>query len=151
MEKQLVDQDALLKKANDRNRAELAAVASRLLDQVSSHIDAIQKNVLDAMQTTTVLARVDSRLDDQQKLLHGLETRSQNISQLDAQNKVLADQVTKFNQALVDFRQVLNGLGERVVQQDQAVKHLAASLEQDTAALGVRTRCWPEKSRPTTR
>ncbi|HAP41374.1 MAG TPA: tol-pal system protein YbgF [Nitrospira sp.] len=140
MEKQLVDQDALLKGERDRNRAELAAVTSRL-DQVSSHIDAIQKNVLDAMQkTTTVLAqKVDSRLDDQQKLLHGLETRSQNISQLDAQNKVLADQVTKFNQALVDFRQVLNGLGERVVQQDQAVKHLAASLEQDTAALGKRT------------
>lgn len=140
VEKQLVDQDALLKGERDRNRAELAAVTSRL-DQVSSHIDAIQKNVLDAMQkTTTVLAqKVDSRLDDQQKLLHGLETRSQNISQLDAQNKVLADQVTKFNQALVDFRQVLNGLGERVVQQDQAVKHLAASLEQDTAALGKRT------------
>lgn len=140
VEKQLVDQDALLKGERDRNRAELAAVTSRL-DQVSSHIDAIQKNVLDAMQkTTTVLAqKVDSRLEDQQKLLHGLETRSQNISQLDAQNKVLADQVTKFNQALVDFRQVLNGLGERVVQQDQAVKHLAASLEQDTAALGKRT------------
>ncbi|MBA5875583.1 MAG: tol-pal system protein YbgF [Nitrospira sp. CR1.2] len=140
VEKQLVDQDALLKGERERNRAELAAVTSRL-DQVSSHIDAIQKNVLDAMQkTTTVLAqKVDSRLDDQQKLLHGLESRSQNISQLDAQNKVLADQVTKFNQALVDFRQVLNSLGERVVQQDQTVKHLAASLEQDTAALGKRT------------
>ena len=140
VEKQLVDQDALLKGERDRSRAELAAVTSRL-DQVTSHIDAIQKNVLDAMQkTTTVLAqKVDSRLDDQQKLLHGLETRSQNVAQLDAQNKVLADQVTKFNQALVDFKQALNGLGERVVQQDQAVKHLAASLEQDTAALGKRT------------
>lgn len=140
VEKQLVDQDALIKGERDRTRAELAAVSSRL-DQVTNHIDAIQKNVLDAMQkTTTVLAqKVDSRLDDQQKLLHGLETRSQNISQLDAQNKVLADQVTKFNQALIEFKQVLNGLGERVVQQDQAVKHLAASLEQDTAALGKRT------------
>jgi hypothetical protein len=46
------------------------------LEQVTAHIDAIQKNVLDAMQkTTTVLAqKVDSRLDDQQKVLHGLET-----------------------------------------------------------------------------
>ncbi|MBS0171616.1 MAG: tol-pal system protein YbgF [Nitrospira sp.] len=140
VEKQLVDQDALLKGERDRSRAELAAVTSRL-DQVTSHIDAIQKNVLDSMQkTTTVLAqKVDSRLEEQQKALHGLETRSQNITQLDAQNKVLADQVTKFNQALVDFRQALNGLGERVVQQDQAVKHLAASLEQDTAAWGKRT------------
>ena len=140
VEKQLVDQDALLKGERERSRAELAAVTSRL-DQVTSHIDAIQKNVLDAMQkTTTVLAqKVDSRLDDQQKVLHGLETRSQNIAQLDAQNKVLADQVTKFNQALVDFKQALGSLGERVVQQDQTVKHLAATLEQDTAALGKRT------------
>lgn len=140
VEKQLVDQDALLKGERDRNRAELAAVTSRL-DQVTAHIDAIQKNVLDAMQkTTTVLAqKVDSRLDDQQKVLHGLEVRSQNVAQLDSQNKVLADQVSKFNQALVDFKQALGNLGERVVQQDQTVKHLAAALEQDTVALAKRT------------
>lgn len=140
VEKQLVDQDALLKGERDRNRAELAAVTSRL-DQVTAHIDAIQKNVLDAMQkTTTVLAqKVDSRLDDQQKVLHGLEVRSQNVAQLDSQNKVLADQVSKFNQALVDFKQALGNLGERVVQQDQTVKHLAAALEQDTVALTKRT------------
>lgn len=140
VEKQLVDQDALLKGERDRNRAEFAAVTARL-DQVTAHMDAIQKNVLDAMQkTTTVLAqKVDSRLDDQQKVLHGLETRSQNVAQLDSQNKVLADQVSKLNQALVDFRQALGNLGERVVQQDQAVKHLAASLEQDTVALNKRT------------
>ncbi len=140
VEKQLVDQDALLKGERDRNRAEFAAVTARL-DQVTAHMDAIQKNVLDAMQkTTTVLAqKVDSRLDDQQKVLHGLETRSQNVAQLDSQNKVLADQVSKLNQALVDFKQALGNLGERVVQQDQAVKHLASSLEQDTVALHKRT------------
>lgn len=140
VEKQLVDQDALLKGERDRNRSELAAVTARL-DQVTSHIDAIQKNVLDAMQkTTTGLAqKVDSRLEEQQKLLHGLDVRSQNVAQLDTQNKVLADQVTKFNQALVDFKQALGNLGERVVQQDQTVKHLAASLEQDTTTLSKRT------------
>lgn len=140
VEKQLVDQDALLKGERDRSRAELAAVTARL-DQVTTHLDAIQKNMLDAVQkTTTGLAqKVDSRLDEQQKLLHGLDVRSQNVAQLDTQNKVLADQVSKFNQALVDFKQVLGNLGERVVQQDQAVKHLAASLDQDTAALSRRT------------
>ncbi|MGC3974645.1 MAG: tol-pal system protein YbgF [Nitrospira sp.] len=140
VEKQLVDQDAMLKGERDRNRAELSAVTARL-DQINSHIEAIQKNVLDAMQkTTTGLAqKVDSRLDEQQKLLHGLETRSQNVAQLDAQNRVLGDQVAKFNQALVDFRQALGSLGERVVQQDQTVKHLAATLEQDAAALNRRT------------
>lgn len=140
VEKQLVDQDAMLKGERERNRAELSAVTARL-DQINSHIEAIQKNVLDSMQkTTTGLAqKVDSRLDEQQKLLHGLETRSQNVAQLDAQNKVLGDQVTRFNQALVDFKQALGSLGERVVQQDQTVKHLAATLEQDTAALSKRT------------
>ena len=140
VEKQLVDQDAMLKGERDRSRAELSAVTARL-EQVNSHIDAIQKNVLDAMQkTTTGLAqKVDSRLDDQQKLLHGLETRSQNVAQLDAQNKVLGDQVTRFNQALVDFKQALTNLGDRVVQQDQTVKHLAASVEQDTTAISRRT------------
>ena len=140
VEKQLVDQDALLKGERDRSRSELAAVTARL-DQVAARTDAMQKNVLEAMQkTTTVLAqKVDSRLDEQQKALHGLETRSQNVAQLDSQNKVLADQVSRFNQALVDFKQALGNLGERVVQQDQAVKNLAASLEQDTAALGKRT------------
>ena len=39
----------------------------------------------------------------------------------------------------MDFKQVLNGLGERVVQQDQTLKHLAASVEQDTTALSRRT------------
>lgn len=140
VEKQLVDQDAMLKGERERSRAELSAVTARL-EQVNSHIEAIQKNVLDSMQkTTTGLAqKVDSRLDEQQKLLHGLETRSQNITQLDAQNKALGDQVTRFNQALVDFKQALGSLGERVVQQDQTVKHLAATLEQDTAMLSKRT------------
>ncbi len=140
VEKQLVDQDAMLKGERDRSRAELSAVTARL-EQLNSHIDAIQKNVLDAMQkgTTGLAQKVDSRLDEQQKMLHGLETRSQNVAQLDAQNKVLGDQVTRFNQVLVDFKQALGSLGERVVQQDQTVKHLAASLEQDTAALSKRT------------
>jgi len=139
-EKQLVDQDALLKGERDRSRAEVAAATTRL-DQVTTHIDVIQKSMLEAVQkTTSALAqKVDSRLDEQQKLLHALETRSHNVSQLDAQNKVLADQISKFNQALVDFRQALGSLGERVVQQDQTVKHLAASVEQDTAALSRRT------------
>lgn len=143
VEKQLVDQDASLKGERDRSRSELAAATARV-DQVAAHIDAIQKNMLDAVQkTTTALAqKVDSRLDEQQKLLQALEGRSHNVTQLDAQNKVLADQVSKFNQALVEFKQALSGLGERVVQQDQAVKHLAAStasVEQEAAALSKRT------------
>jgi len=147
VEKQLVDQDAMLKGERDRSRSELAAATARM-DQVAAHIDAVQKNMLDAVQkTTTGLAqKIDARLDDQQKrleeqqkLAHALETRSHSVAQLDAQNKTLADQVSKLNQALVDFKQALGSLGERVVQQDQTVKHLAASVDQDTTALSRRT------------
>ena len=104
--------------------------------------------MLDAVQKTTagLAQKIDSRLDDQQKrldeqqkLAHALETRSHNVAQLDAQNKTLAEQVSKLNQALVDFKQALGSLGERVVQQDQTVKHLAASVEQDTTAISRRT------------
>ena len=147
VEKQLVDQDAMLKGERDRSRSELAATTSRM-DQVAAHIDAVQKNLLDAVQkTTTGLAqKIDSRLDEQQKrldeqqkLAHALETRSHNVAQLDAQNKTLGDQVSKLNQALVDFKQALGSLGERVAQQDQTVKHLAASVEQDTTTISRRT------------
>ena len=149
VEKQLVDQDAMLKGERDRSRSELAATTSRM-DQVAAHIDAVQKNLLDAVQkTTTGLAqKIDSRLDDQQKrldeqqkLAHALETRSHNVAQLDAQNKTLGDQVSKLNQALVDFKQALGSLGERVAQQDQTVKHLAASVDQDTTAMSSTYGC----------
>ena len=147
VEKQLVNQDASLKVDRDRSKSEQAATTARM-DQVTAHIDAIQKNMLDAVQkaTTGLAQKIDSRLDDQQKrldeqqkLAQALETRSHNVAQLDAQNKTLADQVSKLNQALVDFRQALNGLGERVVQQDQTLKQLAASVEQDTTSLSRRT------------
>ncbi|MCE3222119.1 MAG: putative Tol-Pal system protein YbgF (modular protein) [Nitrospira sp.] len=147
VEKQLVDQDAMLKGERERSKSELASTTSRM-DQVTAHIDAVQKNMLDAVQktTTALVQKIDSRLDDQQKrldeqqkLAHALETRSHNVAQLDAQNKTLGDQVSKLNQALVDFKQALGGLAERVAQQDQTLRHLAASVEQDTTALSRRT------------
>ncbi|HVG01897.1 MAG TPA: tol-pal system protein YbgF [Nitrospira sp.] len=147
IEKQLVNQDASLKGERERSKSELAATMARM-DQVTAHVDAVQKNMLEAVQktTTALVQKIDSRLDDQQKrlddqqkLAHALETKSHNVAQLDAQNKTLGDQVSKLNQALVDFRQALNGLGERIVQQDHSLKQLAASVEQDTTALSRRT------------
>ena len=147
VEKQLVDQDAMLKGERDRSKSELAATTARM-DQVTAHIDAVQKNMLEAVQktTTALVQKIDSRLDEQQKrleeqqkLTHTLENRSHNVTQLDAQNKTLGEQVSKLNQALVEFKQALNGLGERIVQQDHSLKQLAASVEQDTTALSRRT------------
>jgi tol-pal system protein YbgF len=147
VEKQLVDQDAMLKSERDRSKSELAATTARM-DQVTAHIDSVQKNMLDAVQktTTALVQKIDSRLDEQQKrldeqqkLAHTLETRSHNVAQLDAQNKTLGEQVSKLNQALVEFKQALTGLGDRIVQQDHTLKQLATSVEQDTTALSRRT------------
>jgi tol-pal system protein YbgF len=111
------------------------------LDQIAAHLDATQKSMLEAVQkTTTALAqKVDGRLEEQQKAIHAAETKQQSLTQLESQGKTLNEQVGKFNQALVDFKQALNSLGERVLQQDQALKHLQASIEQDNAALAKRT------------
>jgi tol-pal system protein YbgF len=139
VEKQLVDQDSMLKGDRERHKAEMAAATARL-DQLATHLEATQKSILDAMQKTTnaLAQKVDGRLEEQQKAIHAAEVKQQNLAQVESQGKVLNDQVGKFNQALVDFKQALNSLGERVLQQDQAVKQLQASIEQDNAALAKR-------------
>ena len=72
-------------------------------------------------------------------MIHANEVRTASITQLDTQNKALADQVGKLNQALGDFKQALGGLGEKVIHQEQATKQLSASVDQDTAAIAKRT------------
>jgi len=140
VEKQLVDQDALLKNDRERHKAEMAAVTARL-DQLTSHLDATQKSILDAVQKTTgaLAQKVDGRLEEQQKAIHAAEVKQQNLAQIESQNRSITEQVSKFSQALIDFKQALGALGERLAQQDQAVKHLAATVEQENGALVKRT------------
>lgn len=140
VEKQLVDQDALLKNDRERHKAEMAAVTARL-DQLTSHLDATQKNILDAVQKTTgaLAQKVDGRFEEQQKAIHAAEVKQQNLAQIESQNRSITDQVSKFSQALIDFKQALGGLSERLAQQDQAVKHLAATVEQENNGLVKRT------------
>lgn len=139
-EQQLVNQEQKIKSDRDQSKSEIAALTTGI-DQLRAHIESVQKNILDAVQKSNValLQKVEGRLDEQQKMIHANESRTAPIAQLDAQNKALADQVGKLNNALGDFRQALGSLGEKVIRQEQATKQLSVSVDQDAAAMAKRT------------
>ena len=145
-EQQLVNQERQLKADRDQTKSEVAALQAGI-DQLRGHIDTVQKNILDAVQKTNAALgqKVDGRLDEQQKAIHavearqaGVENRQTAIAQVEVQNKALNDQVGKFSQALGEFQQVLNKLGEKIGQQEQASKQLLVQLEQETTAVNKR-------------
>ncbi|MBK7421572.1 MAG: hypothetical protein IPJ44_20725 [Nitrospira sp.] len=130
VEKQLVDQDALLKGERDRNRAELASVTARL-DQVTAHMDAIQKAFwMPCEDRDGARAKVDSRLDDQQKVLP-VSKRGPRMWRSSIHRTRCWP--TRFPGSTrhwwISSRRWVTGGRTHVVQQDQAVKHLAASLD----------------------
>jgi tol-pal system protein YbgF len=139
-EQQLVNQERQMKSDRDQAKSEIAALSAGI-DQLRGHIDAVQKNILEAVQKTNaaLVQKVDGRLDEQNKAIAAVEHRQASIGQLDAQNKALTDQVGKLSQALAEFNQALNKVGERVVQQEQANKQLSGTIEQETTAAAKRT------------
>jgi tol-pal system protein YbgF len=139
-EQQLVNQEQKSKADRDQTKSEIAALKDGI-DKLGTHIESVQKAILESVQKTNValLQKVDGRLDEQQKMIHANESRMASITQLDAQNKALADQVGKLNLALGDFKQALGSLGEKVIHQEQATKQVSVSVDQDTAVIAKRT------------
>ena len=109
--------------------------------KVTSHIDAIQKNVLDAMQRP--------RLCWHRRWIHGWMTsrnccmgsrrvhRTSHSSM--PRTRCWRIRGGEVQSGARGFQTNLEQVGRRVVQRDQAVKHLAATIEQDMTALGKRT------------
>ncbi|MFO0765233.1 MAG: hypothetical protein U0231_00240 [Nitrospiraceae bacterium] len=83
--------------------------------------------------------KVDGRFEEQQKAIHAAEVKQQNLAQIESQNRSITDQVSKFSQALIDFKQALGGLSERLAQEDQAVKHLPPRWSRKNNGLVKRT------------
>ena len=139
-EQQLVNQDQKIESERKQTKLEIAALSAGI-DQLRGHIDTVQKNILEAVQKMNagLVQKVDGRLDEQNKAIAAVENRQASIGQLDTQNKTLTDQVGKLSQALAEFNQALNKVGERVVQQEQANKQLSAIIEQETTAAAKRT------------
>lgn len=129
VEKQLVDQDAQLRSERERLKTELAGLSANI-DQMRTHLESVQKAVLEAVQATTgnLAKKIETRLDEQQKALHAGDVKATALSQ----------QLDKLNRSLGDYKQALTGLGEKLVRQEEATSQLSASLSQQTAALSKR-------------
>jgi tol-pal system protein YbgF len=87
---------------------------------------AMKKDIVEVVQRTNegLAKRVDLKLDEQQKGLVENQHRLDQVSQKFAQ----------FNQALTGFKEALTGLNDRVGQEEQTSKSLAARIDADSKA-----------------
>ncbi len=112
---------------NKTDRDQLRADVNARLDEINRQMELLRKDIIEAVQkTNTVLAKsVDAKLEEQRKAL--------------ADNQVRTDQLSgkfvQFSQSLTGFRESLTGLGERVGQEEQATRSLAAKMETDSKSL----------------
>ena len=106
-----------------------ARVAARL-DEISKAMDmamvALKKDLGEVVQRTNegLAKRVDAKLDEQQKGSADSQHRLDQVSQ----------KFTQFNQALTGFKEALTGLNERVGQEEQTSRNLAAKIDADARA-----------------
>lgn len=111
VEKVQNDQAAAAKTERDRLHDDVAKLAGRL----------------DAMNGTvsSVTKKLGEKLDEQDKGLASYETKAQ---QLEAQNRVLTEQMVQYKQALADYKKVLTALGEKLVQEEQRTMELSNKI-----------------------
>ena len=106
-----------------------AKVAARL-DEISKALDAsmgtLKRDIVEAVQRTNegLGKRVDAKLDEQQK------------GQVDSQHRLdqVSQKFTQFNLALTGFKEALSGLHDRIGQEEQTSKALAARIDADAKA-----------------
>ena len=111
---------------NKTDRDQLRTDVNTRLDDVNRQMEALRKDIIDAVQkTNTAFAKsLDVKLDEQRKALADNQARTEQLSA----------KFTQFNQALGGFRDSLTAMGERIGQEEQANKSLAAKIDADTKA-----------------
>lgn len=111
---------------NKTDRDQLRTDVNTRLDDVNRQMELLRKEIIDVVQkANSGLAKsMDVKLDEQRKALADSQARTEQLSAKFAQ----------FSQALTGFRDSLTSLGERVGQEEQANKALAAKVESDTKA-----------------
>lgn len=111
---------------NKTDRDQLRMDVNTRLDDVNRQMELLRKEIIDVVQkANSGLAKsMDVKLDEQRKALADSQARTEQLSAKFAQ----------FSQALTGFRDSLTSLGERVGQEEQANKALAAKVESDTKA-----------------
>jgi tol-pal system protein YbgF len=93
---------------------------------------------LDAMPNTigAMVKTLGTRLDEQDKTIRTGETRSAAMAQhVETQGRTVSEQVVQLSRALSDFRQALQGLSEKVSQDEQAALQLSKRLDSVQARL----------------
>lgn len=111
---------------NKTDRDQLRLDVNTRLDDVNRQMELLRKEIIDAVQKTNsgLAKNMDAKLDEQRKALADSQARTEQLSA----------KFTQFSQALTGFRDSLTSLGERVGQEEQANKALAAKVESDTKA-----------------
>jgi len=120
---------AWVQKSLDNQDAKVAARLDEISKAMEAAMAVLKKDIVEVVQRTneTLSKRVDVKLEEQQKGLLENQHRLDQISQKFAQ----------FNQALTGFREALTGLNDRVGQEEQTAKSLAARIDADSKAASV--------------
>ncbi len=111
---------------NKADRDQLRTDVNTRLDDVNHQMETLRKEIIDVVQKTNATAAksLDVKLDEQRKGLMDAQARTEQLSV----------KFTQFNQALQGFRDSLTTMGERIGQEEQANKALAAKIDADTKA-----------------
>jgi tol-pal system protein YbgF len=111
---------------NRADRDQLRADVNTRLDDVNHQMETLRKEIIEAVQKTNAAfaKSMDVKLDEQRKSLADSQARTEQLSA----------KFTQFNQALQGFRDSLTTMGERIAQEEQANKALAAKIDVDTKA-----------------
>lgn len=112
---------AWLQKSLDTQDAKVNARLDKMSEDVAKAIDGMKEHLAGVVKKTNedMARRVDLKLEEQQKGAAESQHRLDQVSQ----------KFTQFNQALTGFKEALTGLNERVGQEEQASKGLAAKLD----------------------
>lgn len=111
---------------NKSDRDQLRLDVNNRLDEINRQMESLRKDIIDVVQKTNaaLVKSVDGKLEEQRKALTDNQARTEQLS----------GKFTQFAQSLTAFRDSLSALGERVGQEEQANKALAARVDSDTKA-----------------
>lgn len=129
----------------DESAHQIATMANRLDDlehrvagqqQLKEQVDRLVARLDTISATVASVTKADEmRLEEHRTAIEAGEARTGKLAQqLEAQNRAMTEQLTQLTRALSDFKQALNGLGEKLVQEGQRVDALTAKVESDASA-----------------
>ncbi|HJU04349.1 MAG TPA: tol-pal system protein YbgF [Nitrospiraceae bacterium] len=130
----------------DRDRLH-EELSKELTKELNKSLDATSKR-LDGMTAMVgaMATKLGARLDESERVIRGEEAKVQQqfdaqARQLESQNHSLLEQMAQYKKALDDFKKVLTGLGEKLVQEEQRTNELSARLSgrADTLTAKVET------------